>query len=291
MVKLFSDSDFDLPQDLIEKYDIGVIPFGISYGDETYYQGYYELNSADFYERCRETDAWPKTSQPVASQYEDLFRPALENGDDVLCFCITSKFSGSYQSAVMAKENLQPEFPGRRIELFDTQRCTVLHGYTVYQACLLLESGATIDEILSVLVPMKEDYCVLISVDSLEYLRKGGRLGKAGALAGSLLNIKPIIGMRNGELIPYSKVRGKKNAVAEIIKGINKFVGENKNDYVAISFTSDIPEDTELIARELTKNGFETVHKWEIGPVVGAHVGPTAFAAAVFKKYAGQNIF
>jgi DegV family protein with EDD domain len=192
---------------------------------------------------------------------------------------------------MFARETLRAEYPDRRIEVVDTRRCTVLQGYTVYQACLLLESGAELDEIVGKLSAITEEHCVLISADSLEYLRKGGRLGKAGALAGSLLNIKPIIGFRDGELAPYSKVRGKKNAAAEIIKGINKYAGENKDDYVAISFTCDMPDECDYLACELENGGFSTVHKWGIGPVVGAHVGPTGFAAVVLKKYEGQIDF
>ena len=183
------------------------------------------------------------------------------------------------------------EFPERKISVVDTRRCTVLHGYMVLQACFMDEAGASHDDIVSTLSAMTEDYFVLISVDSLEYLRKGGRLGKAGALAGSILNIKPLIGLKDGELMPYSKVRGKKNAIAEIIKGMAKHAGDNKDDYVAISFTSDIPEDCNIIAEGLVSCGFKTVYKWNIGPVVGAHIGPTAFAAVVLKKYPGQVQF
>jgi DegV family protein with EDD domain len=160
-----------------------------------------------------------------------------------------------------------------------------------YQACLLLEEGKSMDEIVSVLTAMTEDYFVLISVDSLEYLRKGGRLGKAAALMGSILNIKPLIGLHDGELMPYSKVRGKKNALADIVKGMNKHAGDNKDDYTAIAFTTCMNEERSQIADELKNSGFKTVHQWTLGNVVGAHVGPTGFAAVILKKYPGQKIF
>ncbi|MCL2702136.1 MAG: DegV family protein [Defluviitaleaceae bacterium] len=291
MIKLFTDSAADMPREYFDRYGVSVIPFGISYGDEVYHTDFYDLRPDEFYRRCIEIDAWPKTSQPAAAQYEDKFRPALEEGHDVFCLCITSKFSGSYQSGVMAMNKLKEEFPERKILVMDSRRCTAQQGYLVYQACLMIEDGIDFDGLVSQMEAVRDGCFTFFSVGSLEYLRKGGRLGKASALLGSLLNIKPIISFTDAELKPHSKVRGTKNSIAEIVKALNKSAGEIKDKYTAMVFVSNMHEEGAVLFKELKASGFDPVHNWNIGPVVGAHLGPTGYAAGLLLKYEGQKVF
>ena len=289
-----------MPRALIEKFDVGVVPFGVSYGDETYHTDFYDLTAKAFFAKCRAENIFPKTSQPTYAHYEERLRPALSAGADVICLCITSKFSGSYQSGVMAMNNLKEEFPDRRILVMDSRRCTVLHGYLVYQACLMAELAADhtaeesmdFDQIVSNLTALLDDQITYVAVDNLEYLRKGGRLGKASALAGSLLDIKPIITFADGELQPHSKVRGKKKAMAEIIRTTLSAVGDRKDQYVPIVLSSDMPIEVAELAETLKSHGFgPPIHTWDVGPVAGAHLGPTGFGVTLLKKYPGQKEF
>lgn len=289
MFAIFTDSDADMPLDLIEKYDVGVVPFGISYGDEVFHRDFYELGSKQFFTKCREADVWPRTSQPTFADYEERFRPVLEQGHDIFCLCISQKFSGSYQSGHLAMTSLAEEFPDRKIVVMDSRRCTVLHGYLVYQACLMRESGMGFDAVSAAIEGIRDDHFVYITVDSLEYLRKGGRLGKASALAGSLLGIKPIITMGDGELQPHSKVRGKKNAMTTIISSIDKAISD-RSKYTAIPMTTDMPAENVELSAALARMGFTPPPgHWTIGPVVGAHLGPTGFGVVALKKYEGQR--
>ncbi|MCL2407256.1 MAG: DegV family protein [Defluviitaleaceae bacterium] len=291
MIKIFTDSDANMPREYVDRYNIGIIPFGVSYGDETYHDDFYTLTAREFYKTCIERKAWPKTSQPMPAAYEAKFRPALEAGNDVICFCITSKFSGSYNSAVMARETLLEEFPDRKIEIIDTMRCMSIHGYIVYQACLLLEEGKEFEEIVSIMDSIKNDNITFFSVDSLDYLQKGGRLGKGAALLGSILSVKPILNFSDGELKPHSKVRGKKNAMAEIVRVVlSVFADKNADDYVGIVYSAGYDEDRKLLEAEFTAKGIKIQHNWDIGPVVGAHLGPTGYGVTFVRKYEGQNI-
>ncbi|MDR1704523.1 MAG: DegV family protein [Clostridiales bacterium] len=286
MIKIFTDSDGDMPRELFEKYGVGVVPFGISYGDERFVTDFYDLTPKEFYAKCRATDAYPKTSQPTYANYEERLRPALQEGHDVFCLTITSKFSGSYQSGVMAERNLREEFPGRKIVIMDSKRCTVIHGYLLYQACRMVDDGMGFDSLVNTVDSLRDKFFIYVTVDSLEYLRKGGRLGRAGALAGSILNIKPIISFFDGELQPHSKMRGKKNAVNEIVKLLAKDAAGNMDQYAATAFCADEIETRADIADKLREAGFgPEITQWEIGPVVGAHLGPTGFAAMINKKY------
>lgn len=290
MIKLFTDSDCDMPRSILDKCDFGVVPFGVSYGDEKYYQDVTELSYGDFFRTLRKNNAFPKTSQPTYLNYEEAMRPALQEGYDILCLTITSKFSGSFQSGIMAENNLRAEFPERSIVMMDSKRCTVLHGYLMYQAHMMKEAGMSFNDIVAQVEALRDEFYLYMTVDSLEYLRKGGRLGKAGALAGSLLNIKPIVAFYDGELQAHSKVRGRKNAIAEIVRLISKDVGSRFDEYVPIAFASDDEDAKAEITQGLKNNGFTTEPLlWNIGCVVGAHLGPTGFGVLLAKKFAGQN--
>jgi DegV family protein with EDD domain len=292
MLKIITDSDCDMPREFFDKYSVGVVPFGVSYGDENYYTDFYDLKADEFFKRLRETGERPKTSQPAPDAYEEQFRPALSAGSDIICLCITSKFSGSYQSAVTARENLASEFPERSIHIVDTRRCSAVHGYLVYQVCLLLESGASAEEIVKTAEAIKDDHFTFMAVDDLESLKKGGRLGKGAALEGSAISVKSIVAFADGELLPHTNVRGKKNAVAELVRACTKAVGEEKENYIPIAFTCGLPEEISAIADEFLAAGFAPpVHTWGVGTVVGAHLGPSGFCATLVRKYKGQSIF
>ena len=286
-IKIFSDTGCDLPGEYIDKYDIGLVPYGISYGDDKYYADYFEIKPAEFYKKLRESNAFPKTSQPTFMEYEDKFRPFLEKGDDIICLTLSKKFSGSFQSGATAETNLRKEFPDRKITVLDSERATVLYSILVLQACQMRDDGKSYEEIVDKIKEIRADLHIYVTVDSLEYLQKGGRVGRASALAGSLLNVKPIIAFYDGELQPQSKVRGKKKAMDEIVKLIAKDAEGKIDKYIPITFCCDDTEAALEMRKKLeTEHGFKFPYPTlYIGPVVGAHLGPTGFAAAILRRH------
>lgn len=285
-IRIISDTACDLPKDLVEKYGVVLVPFGVSYGDGVYFKDYFEVTPMEFHKKLRTTNAYPKTSQPTFMDYEGKIKPYLEQGDDVICFSITSKFSGSHESAYTAVEHLKPEYPKRSIVAIDSLRCTILQGVLVVQACRMRDDGWDFESIVEKCEQIKNMLHLYASVDSLEYLQKGGRVGKANALAGSLLNIKPIITFTDGELHAHSKVRGSKKMINEIFELIVKDVGDRRDDYIITLFCCDEMELANDLKDKLeARFGELDFPMLPIGSVVGAHLGPTGVAVAAIKKY------
>ncbi len=277
MFKIVSDGSCDLPDGLQKKYDITVVPFYVTFDGAKYYKEGVDISVKEFYNVLTSQVVYPKTSLPSVSDYMDAFRPALVAGEDVLCFCITSKFSGSIQSAINAKNIALEEFPGRTIEVIDSTLCTFAEGTLVLEACRLRENGSSLSETVEVINVVKHLHKAYFTVDSLEYLQRGGRIGRVSSFAGSILNIKPIIVLEKGELHPISKVRGRKKAMSEILNIIDREIGGAYNKYNFNVIHSEEPGDADYFIDYLqnTKKAAVLHSPIEIGITVGTHIGPT----------------
>lgn len=284
--KIISDSSCDLPEALIKKLDIDFVPYYVTFDQVEYFKEKVELAPEKFYDIMIKEKLFPKTSLPPIQDYIDVFEKHLKEKKDIVCMCLSSKFSGSFQSATNAKNMLLEEYPNRRIEIVDTIQATGGQGLVVYEACQMQQAGYSIDEMLQTLEGVKKTAKINFTVDSLEHLQKGGRIGKASALAGSLLNIKPIIIMKNGELIPESKVRGKKKAVQTILQMTLQEIADDTDSYDVILITANRFDDIHLIKEVLQeKNIYFIDNPWIIGATIGTHAGPTAIGICYIKKY------
>ncbi|RDY26054.1 DegV family protein [Romboutsia weinsteinii] len=268
-VKIICDSLSDIPKDLIEKYDIDVVPLTVILNDKEYRDGI-DISNDEFYRILREENAHPKTSQATYAQFKEFFEKYVNEGREVLYIAGSSVATGTYQSAVMAKNDLEGT-----IHTFDSASFSFGIGILVVKAGELAKEGKSIDEILSTIEKMKKEVFVLFSVDTLEYLQKGGRISSTKAAIGSILNIKPILEIKNGLVAPICQVRGKKNVISKIIELLKEHCGNDLSDQIAYVGYSDDLKEKEKLAEAVRENlNPKDIVFFQIGTCVGTHSGP-----------------
>lgn len=286
--QIIADSSCDLPASLREQYGVSIVPYFATLDGTNYYKEIVELSPEEFYEKIAETKAFPKTSLPPIQDYIDVFEPHLKAGKDILCICLTSKFSGSFQSANNAKQILLENYPDRKIEILDSISATATQGLLVWEACKMQQEGLSMYELIAVLDKQKQTSKINFTVDSLDFLQRGGRIGKATALAGTILNIKPIIVMKEGELFPDGKVRGHKKALKTVLDMTLKELEGKQDDYYvcAIRAEKDRTETAKELLAAMQAEGFQVDDTpWIIGTTIGTHCGPTAVGLAYIRKH------
>lgn len=286
--KIIADTSCDIPEATLNALDVTYVSFHVSFDQKTYLKELQDITSEAFYDKINAEKLFPKTSLPSVQDYMDAMELHLKNGQDVLCMCLSSKFSGSFQSAVNARNILSESYPDRIIEVVDTACAAATQGLMVLEACRMRDAGMTIAEVVEKLDVLKETARIFVTVDSLEYLQKGGRIGKASAMAGAILNIKPIIAMKNGELYPESKVRGSKKAVKAILDMTRKIIGDEKEQYQVICVRGEKERHATAVAmaEELRAEGYHVADDiWTVGITIGTHIGPTPVATCMIKKY------
>lgn len=284
---IISDSSCDLPDSYREEFNIALVPYYATLDNTTYLKEIVELRPREFYKKIVSDKLFPKTSLPPIQDYIDVFEPYLKKGLDIICMCLTSKFSGSYQSAMNAKNILLETYPESRIEVFDTIQATGGQGLVVYEAARMKAAGYTLDNLIEKLNLLKETAKINFTVDSLEHLQKGGRIGKASAFAGMILNIKPIIVLKNGELNPHAKVRGHKKAIKTIIDMTIDEIGAEKEKYNICLINAYRDEDISQLQKTLEDDyHFSILHPvFDVGVTIGTHAGPTAIGICYIKKF------
>ena len=286
--KIIADSSCDIPISLMKDNDISYVPFNVSFDQETYLEELKDITPDEFYEKINAEKLFPKTSLPSVQSYMDAMEAALKENKDVLCLCLSSKFSGSFQSAMNAANILSESYPDHVIKVIDTTCATACEGMMVLEACRMKDAGMDINAVAEKLEVLKETSRIFVTVDSLEHLQKGGRIGKASAMAGTILNIKPIIAMKDGELHPESKVRGSKKALKQIVDMAKGKIGDEKDQYRIIFVRGDKEREATAaeLANELRAEGYDVAEDvWTVGITIGSHIGPTPIAVCMLKKY------
>ncbi|MFA9557417.1 DegV family protein [Evansella sp. AB-rgal1] len=280
-VRIVTDSTADIPKSLQEELNITVVPLKVHFGEETFEDGVDLLPDA-FYEKLQSANQIPTTSQPTPYQFETVYRSIFdENSDsDIISMHLSSKLSGTFQSAYIASQTLGTDVP---VSVVDTKRASYAIGIIVVELARMAKTGATKEECMKRLDSLLEDTSVFFMVDTLEFLEKNGRIGKASAVLGSLLKIKPILSLNNdGEVFPFEKVRGQKKAVSRIIQELETRYGKEDVN-IGISHAQCLLEAEEMMSK-LTDN-FHVKDQviTDIGPVIGTHVGPGTIAISVTK--------
>jgi DegV family protein with EDD domain len=276
-VKLIVDSTADLIPQVRER--VTVVPLTIRFGDEEYVDGI-TIDSRKFYEMLIESDTLPTTSQASPFVFSEAFEEALADGSQVVCITCTSKLSGTYQSAVMAAS----EYPGR-VFVVDSASIALGSAILVQYALELVDRGLSAEEIAWKLLQKREKVRLIAMLDTLEYLKKGGRISSSVAFAGGVLNIKPAICIEKGEIRLLGMARGSKKANNLLIQEIGKAGGVDFSKPVLLGYTG-------LSDTLLRKYIADSASLWEghvaelpstvVGSVVGTHVGPGAVAVAFF---------
>ena len=244
--QIYSDGSADIPLNIADEKNIKIIPFYISFDSENYYKELFEITRDEFFDKLINKKLFPKTSLPSIQDYIDSFTPALESGTDILCFTITDTLSGSYHSALSAKEILLEKYASRKIHIINSWAATGAAQLMVYEACKMRHNKINIETAYEICEKMKKDLRIMFMVGALTHLEKGGRIGKLVSLSGGILKIKPLIELKNGEINVAGVVRSRKNGLKKLVEITNEhFIKNNENpdNYVFTIGTTNTPEE------------------------------------------------
>ena len=278
-VNLIIDSTTDLNPQLREQFT--VVPLTVHFGDQEYIDGV-TISHRQFYEKLVESDVLPSTSQATPATFADVFEEVARRGETAVVLTLASQLSGTYQSAMIAAS----DYPGR-IFVVDGTSVAIGTGILAELALRLREQGLTAEEIAGRLEEEKEKIHVVALLDTLEYLKRGGRISATVAFAGGLLSIKPVIAVKDGVIQMLGKARGSRQGNNLLVQQIEKAGGVDFDKPVLLGFSglsdallTKYIEDS----RDLWENGTESLVTTSIGSVVGTHAGPGAIAVAFFRK-------
>ncbi|MBF7096545.1 DegV family protein [Alkalibacter mobilis] len=273
-VRIITDSASDISKQLEEDFNIKVVPLTVNFGEDEHFKDRYEIASDAFFEKLKTTEKTPSTSQVNPGEFETVFKEILDDGDELVGIFLSSELSGTYNSAVMAKEMFSENQD--KIYLIDSRSVSLGLSLLVYEAAKMANKGATAEEIKEYIEKAKEKVETIIVVDTLEYLKKGGRLSAGAAFIGSVLNLKPILILEDGKLVAVDKVRGRKKAISWIKEWLlkNNFDLDDKSVFmVHAAEPGYMNELKEFIVKSYnTKDIFTS----QVGGVVGTHSGPGA---------------
>ena len=292
---IVSDSSCDLPESYVQTEQVEIVSFYLSFDGEEYYREGKEISIPEFYQRMAENpDCFPKTSMPSIQDYVGAFLSFVKKGLPVLCICLSRKLSGSLQAAVNAKQVVEEQFQGARIEVVDSCLATALQGMLVKNAVEMRNAGKTLDEAAEALRSLRQSGHIFFTTDDLKYLEHGGRIGKVASVAGSVLKIKPLIQFYDGELGSAELCRGRKKSLQKIIDKMESYIQDLKiepEDYCLVTGVGLwVPEYDEFKMRlreRLGTSGFR-VREWEdiqIGATIGVHTGPYPLGAGLLRQW------
>ena len=292
---IVSDSSCDLPESYVQTEQVEIVSFYLSFDGEEYYREGKEISIPEFYQRMAENpDCFPKTSMPSIKDYVDPFLYFVKKGLPVLCICLSRKLSGSLQAAVNAKQVVEEQFQGARIEVVDSCLATALQGMLVKNAVEMRNAGKTLDEAAEALRSLRQSGHIFFTTDDLKYLEHGGRIGKVASVAGSVLKIKPLIQFYDGELGSAELCRGRKKSLQKIIDKMESYIQDLKiepEDYFLVTGVGLwVPEYDEFKMRlreRLGTSGFR-VREWEdiqIGATIWVHTGPYPLGAGLLRQW------
>lgn len=292
--EIVCDSSADLPESYVKESNITVVSFYVSMDGKNYLREGKDISVSDFYQTMVDhDDCYPKTSMPSVQDYIDAFTPIVKKGMPVLCICLTKKFSGSLQSAMTAKMAVEDEYENAQIYVMDSQLVTALQGLLVTEAVRLRDKDMELKDAAAKLEETRSSGRIFFTTKDLKYLEHGGRLGKVACIAGSMLNLKPILTFSNGELETTKVCRGRKKSLERVVDNFFQYLNEKKIDLKDYLFGTgiglDIPEYEEFI--NMLKEKFdeygihpETWIKVNIGATIGVHTGPYPIGLGILKK-------
>lgn len=292
--EIVCDSSADLSVKVLNELGVKMVSFYVSVDGENYLKEAKDIEVMDFYQAMLDkSNCYPKTSCPSIQDYADVFLPLAKEKRPILCLCLTQKFSGSYQSAVNARELILEEYPDAEIEVVDSQLITVLQGLFVKEAVHLREKGLSLDTSVELLKEIRNSGHIFFTTKDLKYLEHGGRLGKVASIAGSVLNLKPILHFYDGNLGTTQVCRGRKQSLTRVISNFTAYVEETgidlSNYLIGTGIGVEIPEyqdflnELELAFERLGSRPAVLVNE-QIGATVGVHTGPYPMGLGILKK-------
>ncbi len=277
-VAIVTDSTADLPREMYDEQGISVVPLLVHFGDEVYRDAV-DLSSEEFYEKLVSSKVLPRTSQPSPRDFQVVYEGLASRSEQIVSIHLSSKLSGTYQSAVIAASML----PAGKVHVVDGLVASSATGLLVLEAARLARAGASAEDIVLRLREISGKMVVLFTVDTLEYLEKNGRIGKASAFLGTLLSIRPLLELREGEVVPFEKVRGPKaKVVAKMVAAARERAPSGKKLRATIMHGAAPGEAAALKELALGELSCEDILTACLGPVIGSHAGPGTLGFAFY---------
>jgi DegV family protein with EDD domain len=271
-VSVVTDSVASIPADMVAENDLAVVSLFINDGDSN--QRELDMDIPDFYARLADMRSLPTSSQPSLDEILSAFRGALERGGDVVGVFVSDKMSGTLQTARLAADMVLTEFPGRRIELIDSGSNSMEEGFGAIAAAQAARAGETIERCVATANETLRRSRYLFTPHTLEYLRRGGRIGGASAMLGGLLQIKPILTVERGETQTFAKVRTQSRAMAEIAKKFADDIRTYGFKQVIVHYIADKELAEQFAVEQIEPLAGVPVRVIPVSPVIGLHVGP-----------------
>jgi DegV family protein with EDD domain len=277
-IGLVTDSLSDLTEELYKKYSIQMVPLNILFG-ETNYKDFIEIKPLQFYEMQANSPVLPRTNQPVPYDFDQLYRSILDDYDYIFSLHVAAAMSGTIQSAEMAARAINEELGAQRIEVIDTNQVCFGEGLVVLAAARAINAGADVSKVRQDIQNAVAGMNTVFVPDSLEYLKKNGRIGTASAFLGGILNIKPMLEVK-GKVIPVEKIRGGKNVVPRMLEVMRERTKPGSRIYVCVydALMTDKADELEALIKSDYK--IAEMYRATVGPAVGCHCGPHTVAVS-----------
>ena len=294
MFKVISDTACDLSKSFTETQNIELVPLYVTFDGDKYYKEQIDITDDEFYRQMIEEGAYPKSSLPTIQDFIDAFMPSVTENVPIICVCISTLFSGSYNSATNAKNQILEDYPDSKITIFNSMQNSSSMALFVHEAVRMSRDNVDYEDSVKVLTKMTDLGRIYFTVGSLDYLQKGGRIGKLARLISGKLSILPVIVLKNGELNIGGISRTRKKAKASIIECCKKHFSDNNLSYNDYLFNVDsgcnfeerdeyrqVVEDTFNIKCVESTETFPT----RIGVATACHTGPYALGIGIMPKY------
>lgn len=291
---VISDGSCDLTDDTVKKMDLDIVHFLVSFDGSQYKKEGVEMDLNEFYQRMADDPkTYPMTAAPSPQDFYTLFERRAKEGSDILCICISTKLSSSLQSAQIAKDMLHETYPDVRVEILDSLSCTLMQGAYVLEVCRLRDSGRSLDETIEVMQKLIKSGRILFTVGNLDYLYHGGRIGKVTNVAGTILNVKPLITLEDGEIHSSGIKRGRKNSLNGVIQLLISYLKENNcgpdDCTILIGYCHDAEEAERFRAMtmeclEKTFGAISPLPLCRIGATIGVHAGPYSIGYGLIRR-------
>jgi len=276
-IKIVTDSTADIPSALAEELGITVVPLYVRFGDETY-RDRVDITEDEFYQRLMNGPVHPSTSQPTPQDFANVYRELSQQADGIVSIHISSKLSGTCNSALQAKELVATECP---VEVVDSETVSMGLGLLAISAAALANSGKGLQQVVEEVKQLISSTHVWALFDTLKYLALGGRIGKAKALLGSVLNIKPLLVMKDGEMAPAGQVRTRAKGIGVLCDFVNKVI--DIQDLAVVHSTT--PDEAQVLADRIgTMFDKNRIRLARLGSTLGVHAGPGALVVALRGK-------
>lgn len=281
-IKLVTDSTAYIPKELLDELDIKVASLNVVINNESKRE--VEVSNETFYIEMDKSNEIPTSSQPSIEEVKSIFEEVIKNGDEVVAVFLSSKMSGTFSSAHLIKEMILEENENAKITIIDSKSNCMQMGYAVIEGARAAKKGKAIGEVVERINHVIDNSRFVFIPDTLKYLKKGGRIGGAASLVGTILQIKPILTVKDGETTVYDKVRTKKKAIDTMIAALLKDIEGKELGEVAVHHINCVEEGNELAEKLKEVLKIENVIVQSIGPIIGLHVGPGSIGIAYYTK-------